>query len=115
LQCEFAPNGETVHDAVMPNDDILAERAFTISHKGVSYPIKARALFMSHGFQPEEVGVYHLTFMSRGESIHVWQPDKNLYSREQARKAAESSLSSGSVEAFARREIEGWINVGDVY
>ena len=98
----------------MLNDDILGERAFTISHKGVSYPIKAKALFVPHGFQPEEVGVYHLTFVSRGEPIHVLQPDKTLYSREQARKAAESSLSSGSVEAFAKREIESWIKVGDV-
>ena len=111
----IASNGLTAHNAFMLNDDILAERAFTISHEGVSYPIKARALFVPHGFQPEEVGVYHLTFMSRGEPIRVWQPDKNLYSREQARKAAESSISSGSVEAFAKREIESWINVGDVY
>src|SRR5215813_12912878 len=96
----------------MLNDDILGERAFAISHKGVSYPIKAKALFVPHGFQPEEVGVYHLTFIPRGEPIHVWQPDKTLYSREQARKAAESRISSGSVEAFAKTEIESWINVG---
>jgi len=111
----IASNGVTADIAFMQNDDILAERAFTISHKGVSYPIKARAPFVPYGFQPEEVGVYHLIFMSRGETIHAWQPDKNLYSREEARKLAKSVFDSGQVEAFARREIESWINVGDVY
>jgi hypothetical protein len=45
----------------------------------------------------------------------IWQPDKNLYSREQARKAGESAFASGTVEAYAKREIQSWINVGDVY
>jgi hypothetical protein len=83
--------------------------------KGIVSERSARALFVSYGFQPEEVGVYHLTCMSRGENIHAWQPDKNLYSREEARKLAKSVFDSGQVEAFARREIESWINVGDVY
>jgi hypothetical protein len=39
----IASNGQPVHNPVML-DDILAERALMISHKGVSYPIKARAL-----------------------------------------------------------------------
>lgn len=99
----------------MPEENVLAERDFTISHKDVNYGIKARAVFMTHGFRPGEVGIYHLTFMSRSEPFHVWKPDKNLYSREEARKAAESDFNSGQVEAYAKREIQGWINVGDVY
>jgi hypothetical protein len=94
--------------------NVLAEGSFAISHKDVNYAIKARADFMTRGFQPEEVGVYHLTFMWRGEPIHVWQPDKNLYSREEARKLAESDFNSGQVAAYAKREIQSWINVGDV-
>jgi hypothetical protein len=95
----------------MPNDNILAERDFTISHKDTSYPIKVRALFMTHG----EVGDYHFTFMFRNKWFSVWQPDKNLYSREQAGKLAESDFNSGQVEAYAKRQIQTWINVGDVY
>ena len=50
----------------MPNDDILAERDFTISHRDVNYAIKAKAVFVTHGFRPEEVGIYHLTFLWSG-------------------------------------------------
>jgi hypothetical protein len=40
---------------------------------------------------------------------------QNLYLREGARKAAESAFTSGAVEAHAKREIQSWIIVGDVY
>jgi hypothetical protein len=79
--------------------------------RDTSYPIKVRALFMTHG----EVGDYHFTFMFRNKWFSVWQPDKNLYSREQAGKLAESDFNSGQVEAYAKRQIQTWINVGDVY
>ena len=98
--------------AFMPEENVLVERDFTISHENVDYEIKARAVFATpHGL----VGKYHLDFMSRGEWFSIWQPDKNLYSREQARKVAESAFNSGQVEAFAKREIQGWISAGDVY
>jgi hypothetical protein len=111
----IASNGEIVHDGFMPKENVLVERDFTISCEEVNYEIKARAVFVMRGFQPEEVGIYHLAFMSRGEAVQIWQPDKNLYSREQARKVAESAFDAGQVEAHAKREIQSWIYTGDVY
>jgi hypothetical protein len=99
----------------MRNDNILAERHFTITHQGRNYDIKARAIFMTHVLQHEEVGKYYLDFISRGEPVSNFPPDQNLYSREQARKVAESLFDSGQVEAYARSEIEDWINTSGVY
>ena len=70
---------------------------------------------MTHGYQPQEVGMYHFAFMSRGKSVVDFQPDKNLYSREQAKEVAESAFDSGQVEEYVEREIQTWINIGSVY
>jgi hypothetical protein len=96
----------------MPNDNILAEHDFTISHKGVNYDIKPRAVFVPHG---EKVGNYHIDFTFKDKTFAIWQPDKNLYSRERARRVAQAKFASGQVETHAISEIQSWINTGDVY
>jgi hypothetical protein len=106
---------KVLHDSFMPNDNILVERDLTISHGGLNYDIKARAVSVTQGSQPEEVGNYHLDFTFKGKGFQMWQPDKNLYSRERARKVAETAFTSGQVETYAKREIQSWINIGDVY
>jgi hypothetical protein len=42
----------------------------------------------------------------------IIQPDETRYSREQAKRAAESAFSSGQVEALAKSQIQQWIHLG---
>jgi hypothetical protein len=57
----IAPNDETAHDVFMPNDNILAERDFTISHKGKNYEIRAKAAFQPKSPDAGTI-VYHFAF-----------------------------------------------------
>jgi hypothetical protein len=96
----------------MANDNILAEKEFDISLDGQSHKVKATAIFLVHGIEPQEVGIYLLDFTLRGRSVETTQPDKTYYSREEARRAAELAFSSGQVESYAKRQIQSWINLG---
>ena len=96
----------------MVDDNILAEKEFDISLDGQSHKVKATAVFLVHGIEPQEVGIYLLDFTLRGQSVETSQPDKTYYTREQARRAAELAFSSGEVESYAKRQIQSWINLG---
>ena len=47
-----------------------------------------------------------------GQLAEIIQPDETRYSREQAKRAAESAFSSGQVEALAKSQIQQWIHLG---
>ena len=96
----------------MVDDNILAEKEFDISLDGQSHKVKATAVFLVHGIEPQEVGIYLLDFTLRGRSVETTQPDKTYYSREEARRAAELAFSSGQVEALAKSQIQQWIHLG---
>ena len=96
----------------MADDDFLAEKEFDISLDGQTHKVKATAVFLVHGVEPQEVGIYLLDFTLRGHSVETTQPDKTYYSREQAGRAAELAFSSGQVESYAKRQIQSWINLG---
>jgi hypothetical protein len=93
----------------MADDNFLAEKEFDISIDG---KVKATAVFLVHGVEPQEVGIYLLDFTLRGQSVETSQPDKTYYTREQAKRAAELAFSSGEVESYAKRQIQSWINLG---
>jgi hypothetical protein len=76
----------------MANGNILAEKEFDISLHGRIHKVKATAVFLVHGIEPQEVGIYLLDFTLRGRSVETTQPDKTYYSREEARRAAELSF-----------------------
>ena len=99
----------------MAGENVLFERDFTIPHNRVSYEIKAKAVFVAQNVEPIEEGRYHLDFTSRGKSVELWQPDKSLYSREQARQAAESAFNLGYIEGYAKSQIQSWIHTGGLY
>ena len=42
----------------MANDNILAEKEFDISLDGQSHKVKATAIFLVHGIEPQEVGIF---------------------------------------------------------
>ena len=96
----------------MGDDNILAEKEFDISLDGQSHKVKATAIFLVHGIEPQEVGIYLLDFTLRGQSVETTQTDKTYYSREEARRVAELAFSSGQVESYAKRQIQSWINLG---
>ena len=97
----------------MADDNFLAEKEFDISVDGQTYKVKATAVFLVHGVEPQEVGIYLLDFTLRGQSVETSQPDKTYYTREQARRDAELAFSSGEVESYAKRQIQSWINLGN--
>jgi hypothetical protein len=70
----IAPNAETAHLVFMPNDNILVERDFTISHNGRSYEIKAKAAFVLA--QNPNKGTILYDFAFKDNSFTIWQPDK---------------------------------------
>jgi len=101
----------------MENNNILLEREFDISLDAQVYKIKAVAVFLSHGFNftaggMKEEGMYHLQFTFRDQLAEMCQPDKSLYSREQAKRAAEFAFNSGEVEAYATNHLQSWIHLG---
>ena len=93
----------------MADDNFLAEKEFDISLDGQTHKVKATAVILVHGVEPQEVGIYLLDFTLRGHSVETTQPDKT---REQAGRAAELAFSSGQVESYAKRQIQSWINLG---
>jgi len=95
----------------MADDNFLAEKEFDISIDGQTHKVKAMAVFLVHGVEPQKVGIYLLDFILGGQSVETSQPDKTYYTREQAR-AAELAFSSGEVESYAKRQIQSWINLG---
>src|ERR1700686_3886371 len=96
----------------MADDNFLAEKEFDISLDGQAHKVKATAVFLVHGVEPQEVGIYLLDFTLRGKSVKTSQPDKTYYSREQARRAAELAFGSGEVEAYVKGQIQSWILLG---
>jgi hypothetical protein len=100
----------------MDNDNVLLEREFNMTVAGTSYKVKAAAVFMGHGFnlapRIEAQGLYQINFTFRNQDAEVWQPDKAQYSREEAKRAAESAFNSGQVETYAKSNIQTWINIG---
>jgi hypothetical protein len=59
----------------MAADNILAEKDFDISLDGQTYKVKATAVFLVHGVEPQEVGIFLLDFTLRGKSVETTQPD----------------------------------------
>ena len=96
----------------MADDNFLAGKEFDISIDGQTHKVKATAVFLVHGVEPQEVGIYLLDFIFGGQSVETSQPDKTYYTREQARRAAELAFSSREVESYAKRQIQSWINLG---
>ena len=50
----------------MADDNFLAEKEFDISIDGQTYKVKATAVFLVHGVEPQEVGIYLLDFTLEG-------------------------------------------------
>jgi hypothetical protein len=96
----------------MANENVLAEKEFDITLDEQSHKVKASAVFLVHDIAPQEKGIYILNFTLGGQHAETAQPDKTYYSREQARQAVELAFSSGEVEAYAKRQIQSWIDVG---
>src|ERR1700736_6018705 len=96
----------------MADDNFLADKEFDISIDGQTHKVKATAVFLVHGVEPQEGGIYLLDFTLRWRSVETTQPDQNYYSREQAEREAELVFSSGQVESYANRQIQSWINLG---
>jgi hypothetical protein len=85
----------------MANGNILAEKEFDISLHGRIHKVKATAVFLVHGIEPQEVGIYLLDFTLR------------LIIREKKQDGLPSlAFSSGQVESYAKRQIQSWINLG---
>ena len=96
----------------MADDNFLAEKEFDISIGGQTHKVKATAVFLVHDVAPKERGIYILNFTLGGQHAETTQLDETYYSREQARQAVERAVSSGEVEAFVKRQIQTWINLG---
>jgi hypothetical protein len=96
----------------MANENVLAEKEFDIPVDDQNYKIKAMATFLIHDVAPQERGIYILNFTLGGQHAETTQLDEAYYSREGARRAAEFAFSSGEVEAFVKRQIQSWINLG---
>ena len=96
----------------MADDDILAENEFDISLNGQTHKVKATAVFLVHDVAPQERGIYILNFTLGGQHAETTQLDETYYSREGARRAAQLAFSPGEVEAFVKRQIQTWINLG---
>jgi hypothetical protein len=58
------------------------------------------------------IKIVWLNFTLGGQHAETTQLDETYYSREGARRAAELAFSSGEVEAFVKRQIQSWINLG---
>jgi hypothetical protein len=101
----------------MSNDNILVEQEFEIALGGQIHKVKGTAAFLVGGFvfttggMKEEVS-YLLNFTFRGQLAELFQPDKNRYSREEAKRAAERAFASGEVEAYVRSQLQSWIYLG---
>jgi hypothetical protein len=65
----------------MADDNFLAEKEFDISIDGQTHKVKATAVFLVHGVEPQEVGIYLLDFIFGGQSVETSQPDKTYYTR----------------------------------
>src|SRR6476660_6714575 len=76
----------------MADDNFLAEKEFDISIDGQTHKVKATAVFLVHGVEPQEVGIYLLDFTLRGQSVETSQPDKTYYTREQANARSKVGL-----------------------
>jgi hypothetical protein len=96
----------------MANENILAEREFDILLKYQVHKVKVVAVFIVLGYAPQESGVYHLHFTIKDQPAEICQPDKNRYSRAQAKRAAELAFTSGQIEAYAANQIQSWIYLG---
>ena len=96
----------------MASDNVLAEKEFDISLNDQTHKVKATAEFLVHDVAPQERGIYILDFTLGGQHAETTQPDETYCSREGARRAAELAFSSGEVEAFVKRQIQSWINLG---
>ena len=96
----------------MADENVLAEKEFDIPVDNETQKVKATATFLIHDVAPQERGIYILNFALGGQYAETIQLDETYYSREGARRAAELAFSSGEVEAFVKRQIQTWINLG---
>jgi hypothetical protein len=96
----------------MADENVLAEKEFDIPVDDKTQKVKATATFLIHDVAPQERGIYILNFALGGQHAETTQLDETYYSREGARRAAEFAFSSGEVEAFVKRQIQTWINLG---
>jgi hypothetical protein len=100
----------------MPNDNLLLEREFEIPKDQASYKVKVIAVFEMHGFNLTgtggESGMFHFNFSFRGQHAQSWQPDKNLYSRDEAKAAAQHLIDSGFIRTHIENQIQTWIYLG---
>ncbi len=87
---------------------ILVEEAFEIPLDGRIRKVIGMAVYIQNGNGPNS-GTYCLKFTIEGQLAPTVQPDKMLYSREQAKQAAEYAFSSGEVRALVEKKIRGWI------
>jgi len=101
---------------LMPNGNVLLKRDFEVSKDEALYKVEAVAVFETHGFNLTEVGgesgMYHFSFTFRGQFAGFWQPDKELYSRDQAKAAAEQLFAFGSVRTYVENQIPVWVALG---
>jgi hypothetical protein len=95
----------------MPSDESppnppLVERDFPMEQDGAVYRITAKAVYFEPALQDQP---YTLIFTCGETHIEMSQPDNRRYSRDEAQVEAERLFESGSVEAYIKENLKGWI------
>ena len=98
-----------VHTSQFTSSKILAEETFDIPLDDRIRKVIAIAVYTEN---IPETGTYCLKFTIEGQLVPMMQPDKMLYSREQAKEAAEFAFTSGEVKALIEKKIKEWIFLG---
>ena len=99
---------ESVMMPFMADENVLIERDLTIPHKRVNYEIKVRAIFEERDHL-NKTGRYQFSFESWGIHCELFQPNRKLWTRENAKEAAKKACDSGSIEQYVKSQIENWI------
>jgi hypothetical protein len=92
---------------------ILLEKDFETSRDGLTYKVKATAVFLVHQLPPE-VGKWHVNFDVRTGQLTAYAPDQRLISKAAAQRAAEQAFDSGEVEQFIEANLKTWIIIGAI-
>jgi hypothetical protein len=96
----------------MSLNHVLLEREFEKYRGGLTYKVKARAVFLVDQFP--EAGKWHVGFDVQTTQPAVFAPDQRLMSKARAQQAAEHIFNSGLVERFIDRDLQSWIIIGAI-
>jgi hypothetical protein len=90
-----------MHTSQFTSSKILTEETFDIPLDGCIRKIIATAVYTEN---TADTGAYCLKFTIESQLAAMMQPDKMLYSREQAQEAAELAFSSGEVSTGGKED-----------